>query len=360
MSGSKPKARTKSKSKSKHSSPRLYNASDMVQLMQPLKLPWTGITEQRKHRPKSEIVWELQRMRSLPVRVDDDIGEVNVVVDELGGPNATVPARTLVQLDALRLTRHRLEQLLRCNNFEATVRSCFVRLNVNPMTVPAEYRIAEIMGTSELAEGYYVGKTPTNIVLHLRYEDLVEKHELNDISNMAFTTEEFDFWHDNCICQGYEWPTVELISRKKIEIYNALNSEGKLSSMLKQNGLLPTAMPMRPVPKGGLLERSGRVYPWKLQRPPSPRSLLPLPIPELQLQSAAVSKAVEAGTKMERELKEVSKAEAKARAEVVPKVEMKQKLEPKSEPEEKTKRGEKERELKLKLTPTMKPNIPSA
>ncbi|TDG39494.1 hypothetical protein AWZ03_014084 [Drosophila navojoa] len=338
MSGSKPKARTKSKSNSKQSSPRLYNPADLVQLLKPLKLPWTGITEQRKHRPKSEILWELQRMRSMPVRVDDDIGEVNVVVDVMGGPKATMPARTLVQLDALRLTRHRLEQLLRCNNFEATVRNCFVRLNVTPMTVPAEYRIAEIMGISELAEGYYVGKTPTNIVLHLRYEDLVEKHELNDVSNMAFTTEEFDFWHDNCICQGYEWPTLELISLKKIEIYNALNSESKFSSMLKQSGLLPVPIPMRPEPKGGLLERSGRVYPWKLQRPPSPRTLLPLPIPELQLQSAAVSKAVEAGTKMERELREMSKAEAKAKAKpkapptVDPKAGMKQRLEPKSEP----------------------------
>lgn len=352
MSGSKPKARSKSKSKSKHSSPRLYNAVDMMQLMQPLKLPWTGITEQRKHRPKSEIIRELQRIRSLPVHVDDDIGELNVVIDQEGGPNAMVPARTLVQLDALRLTRHRLEQLLHRNNFEETVRSCFVRLNVNPMTVPAEYRIAEIMGISELEEGYYVGKTPTNIVLHLRYEDLVEKHELNDISNMAFTTEEFDFWHDNCICQGYEWPTVELISRKKIEIYNALNSEAKISTMLKQTGLIPVEIPMRPVPKGGLLERSGRVYPWKLQRPPSPRTLLPIPIPELQLQNAAVSKAVEAGTKMEREMKQ---AEAKARVEMKQKQEPKSKQESKSEPDEKAKKPvEKEKGLKLKLAPTMK------
>ncbi|XP_023174057.1 RNA polymerase-associated protein RTF1 homolog [Drosophila hydei] len=312
MLGAKPKTRTKSKSKSKHNSPRFYNPTDLVQLMQPLKMPWTVSSDHGRHRPKSEIVRELQRMRHLPMRVDEDAVEVDT---EEGVTPASVPIRTLEQLDALRLTRHRIEQLLRCTNFELAVLSCFVRLNVNPMNVPLEYRIAEIMGTTELAEGYYVGKTPTNIVLHLRYEDLVVKHELNDISNMAFTPEEFDYWHDNCICQGIEWPTIELISRKKVELYNALNSEGKLTSILKHTGLMPLAMPMRPVPKGELLERMGGIYPWKLQRPPPPLPSPPPPPPpplELQPPNSEVREDSEICVKIEPESKELSQALSEA------------------------------------------------
>ncbi|XP_002060113.2 RNA polymerase-associated protein RTF1 homolog [Drosophila virilis] len=278
MSGAKPKTSGKSKSKLKRSSPRLYDTSDLPSFMQPQKLSWNVTNEKRLHRPKSEIVRELRRLRSLPVRSDDDEEQDPTAA----AAAAAEPIRTLEQLDALRLTRHRIEQLLHSTTFEQAVRSCFVRLNINPINVLPEYRIAEIMDITELPEGYYVGKTPTNIALQLRYEDLVMKHELNDISNMAFTREEFDFWHDNCICQAIEWPTTELISQKKVELYNALNSEGKISSLLKQNGLLPLAMPMRPVPKGGLLERLGGVYPWKLQRPPPPPPPPALPNPELE------------------------------------------------------------------------------
>ncbi|KAM8721542.1 hypothetical protein ACLKA7_007424 [Drosophila subpalustris] len=259
-------AKGKRMSKSKRSSPRLYDADDLPQFMQPLLQARSGHPEPRdtRSRPKSEILRELKRLRSAPVRPDDDEEEA------LAAPTPAQPVRTLEEIDALRLTRHRIKQLLRCTNFEQAVRSCFVRLNISAPNAPPEYRIAEIMGAEELPEGYYVDKTATNIALHLRYEDLVQNHELNDLSNMAFTREEFEFWRDNCICQAIEWPTTELVARKKIELYNALNSEGKLTSVLQQNDLLPLTMPMRPAPRGGLLERYGGVYPWKLQRPPTP------------------------------------------------------------------------------------------
>ncbi|KAH8416357.1 hypothetical protein KR222_000269, partial [Zaprionus bogoriensis] len=243
----------------------------------------SGYSESRHRRPKSEILRELRRLSSQPTPAEGEDDEL----DEMLAPPPSKPVRSLEQLDALRLTRHRIEQLLHCVNFEQAVRNCFVRLNINAPNQTPEYRIAEIMGVEELSEGYYVGKTPTNIALHLRFEDLLERHELNDISNMAFTREEFDLWHDNCICQAIAWPTTDLIARKKLEIYNALNSETKSPVGLPQTkGLLPLTIPIRPPPRGGLLERVGGVYPWKLQRPTPPTPPVPA-TPELNPLSAA-------------------------------------------------------------------------
>ncbi|XP_034486914.1 RNA polymerase-associated protein Rtf1 [Drosophila innubila] len=263
-------AKLKRMSKSKRSSPRLYDTADLPQFM--LLQARSGYPESRGRRPKSEILRELRRLRAGPLRLDDE--------EELVAPAPAKPVRTLDEFDALRLTRHRIKQLLRSTSFEQAVRNCFVRLNISALNVPPEYRIAEILGVEELPVGYYVDKTPTNIVLHLRYDDLVEKHELNDLSNMAFTREEFELWRDNCVCQAIEWPTTELVARKKIELYNALNSEGKLTTVLQQNGLVSLAMPMRPAPRAGLLERFGGVYPWKLQRPATPSPSPTPPAPE--------------------------------------------------------------------------------
>ncbi|KAH8386464.1 hypothetical protein KR093_000764, partial [Drosophila rubida] len=234
----------------------------------------------RLHRPKAEILRELRRLRATSVRADDDDpDELQLTLSLPAAP--AKPVRTLEQLDALRLTRHRIKQLLGCSGFDQVLSNCFVRLNVNAGGVPPEYRIAEIVLVDELAEGYYVDKLATNVVLHLRYEDVVQKHELNDISNMAFTREEFELWRDNCICQAIEWPTTELVARKKIDLYNALNSEGKAPSPpSQQSGLLAAnSMPMRPVPRGGLLERFGGTYPWKLQRPLTVAPVVPVPLP---------------------------------------------------------------------------------
>ncbi|XP_034106491.1 RNA polymerase-associated protein RTF1 homolog [Drosophila albomicans] len=267
-------AKAKRTSKSTRNSPRFFEADELASLMQPLQL-LQARTQTQKHRPKSEILRELRRLRATPISLDDEEKEKEREKKAQQTGINVKPLRTLEQLDALRLTRHRIKQLLGCSSFDQVVSNCFVRLNVSAPNAPPEYRIAEIVLVEQLPEGYYVDKLATNIALHLRYEDLVQRHELNDISNMAFTSEEFELWRDNCICQAIEWPTTELVARKKIELYNALNSEGnKLPTMmLHKNGLLTTVMPMRPMPRGGLLERFGGKYPWKLQRP-SPKEEL--------------------------------------------------------------------------------------
>lgn len=258
--------RGKSKSKSKLASPRLYDLEGLPHFMQTYNTP--GDHTYQRRRPKSEIVRELRRLSTLPTPVDED------EIAKLPAPSK--PIESLELLDPLRLTRHRIEQLLQCDKFEETVRNCFVRLNVNEADNPTpDYRIAEIMSVERLSEGYYVDKTATNIALHLRFEDLLERHELNDISNMPFTQEEFDLWHDNCICQAIDFPTTELVTRKKLEIYNALNSGIKVSPLLAG----AKAIPIRPPPRGCLPERIGGVYPWKLQ--PPARLLTPPPMPPL-------------------------------------------------------------------------------
>ncbi|ALC48198.1 CG12498 [Drosophila busckii] len=267
-----------SKPKSKRAT-RRYQLIDLPKyVQQPLKLQPLKLlqpqqqqqqSQQPLRRPKSEIVRELRRLRSTPIRLDDEEPAATTLLAPAAAAAAARPLRSLEQLQALHLTRHRLEQLLGSSAFEQTALNCFVRLNINPGDVPAEHRIAEIVGIVHLPEGYYVGKLPTNIALQLRYEDVVLQHEFNVISNMAFTPDEFAYWRDNCVCQAIELPTTELLARKKLELYNALNGELRAASiLLKTNSRIPTALPMRPVPRVSLLERFGGVYPWKLQRPP--------------------------------------------------------------------------------------------
>lgn len=260
--------RGKSKSKSKLASPRVYDLEGLPHFMQTYSAP--GDHTYQRRRPQSEIVRELRRLSTLPTPIDED---------ELDKPPPpSKPIESLELLNPLHLTRHRIEQLLQCEKFEETVSNCFVRLNVNEADNPTpDYRIAEIMCVERLSQGYYVDKMPTNIALHLRFEDLLERHELNDISNMPFTQEEFDLWHDNCICQAIDFPTTELVARKKLEIYNALNSGIKVSPLLTG----PKAMPMRPLPRGSLPERIGGVYPWKLKGPTRQPTPPPMPLPAL-------------------------------------------------------------------------------
>ncbi|EDW81928.1 uncharacterized protein Dwil_GK25522 [Drosophila willistoni] len=237
-------------------------------------------TRRPRRRPTSEIVSELRRLRASPLRIDDET-ESWAIGHERSPPPAR-PVRTLEQLEQLRLSRHRLEQLLLRPAFEQAVSNCFVRVHINAEATAEmpEYRIAEVITAVELSEGYYVdspveaggkgnrnGSLPTNMALRLRYDDVIKQHELTEISNMPFSRREFELWRDNCINQAIEPPTSETIARKKIELYNALNSEAKSIAMIQQAWTLPIRMPNR----GDLLERHGAVYPWQLQRPPLPK-----------------------------------------------------------------------------------------
>ncbi|XP_017135465.1 RNA polymerase-associated protein Rtf1 [Drosophila miranda] len=211
---------------------------------------------EKSRRPISEIAQELRRLKASPLRIDDE--------KELLKPSVSDrPVKRLDQLEPLRLTRHRITQLLVRPAFEQAVTSCFVRVNINGQGEQSEYRIAEIVGIEELGLGYFVDGIPTNITLRLRYHCEVMPHELNDISNMAFTLPEFQLWYDYCVNQGISPPTNSLIARKKIELYNALQSEAKSLALIKQT----CSLNMRPAHRGGILERHGATYPWHLQHP---------------------------------------------------------------------------------------------
>ncbi|XP_001354651.2 RNA polymerase-associated protein Rtf1 [Drosophila pseudoobscura] len=211
---------------------------------------------EKSRRPISEIAQELRRLKASPLRIDDE--------KELPKPSVSDrPVKRLEQLEPVRLTRHRITQLLVRPAFEQAVTSCFVRVNVNGQGEQPEYRIAEIVGVEELGLGYFVDGIPTNITLRLRYNSVPMLHELNDISNMAFSLPEFQLWCDYCVNQGISPPTNSVIARKKIELYNALQSEAKALALIKQTCTLN----MRPAHRGGILERHGATYPWRLQRP---------------------------------------------------------------------------------------------
>ncbi|KAH8246443.1 hypothetical protein KR026_011846, partial [Drosophila bipectinata] len=207
-------------------------------------------------RPQAEIVRELRRLKASPLRIEDE-NELWTGVQEKPPP-PDIPLVSLEQLEALRLTRHRISQLLVRPAFEQAVTGCFVRVKVNSEEEKPEYRIGEVLGLTEMDFGYKVGEIPTNKVLRLRYEDLIAYHEITDISNMSFTEEEFELWRDNCVNQAIDPPTTGTVARKKIELYNAMQSEAKAPALVRQN----FTHAMRPPQRGGILERHGGVYPW--------------------------------------------------------------------------------------------------
>ncbi|KAH8287744.1 hypothetical protein KR054_012393, partial [Drosophila jambulina] len=213
----------------------------------------------RRRRPASEIVRELRRLRSTPLRIEDD-NESWTAGSQEKVPEPDLPVTSLEQLEQLRLTRHRIGLLIVRPFFEQAVTGCFVRLNINGVMELPEHRIAEILGIVELDYGYKLDEIPTNVALKLRYDDLVMPHEINDISNMAFTRDEFELWRDNLVHQAIEAPTTSMVTRKKIELYNALQAEAKGLALIRQSFRLA----IRPPDKGGILERHGVVYPWRL------------------------------------------------------------------------------------------------
>ncbi|KAH8303442.1 hypothetical protein KR059_011285, partial [Drosophila kikkawai] len=233
---------------------------------------------QRRRRPAAEIVRELRRLRSTPLRIEDDNESWTGNQEKVPPPD--LPVTSLEQLEQIRLTRHRITMLIVRPFFEQAVTGCFVRVkptiipfnykekfkdflqqvNINSALEQPEHRIAEILGLLELDYGYKLDEIPTNVALSLRYDDLVVPHEINDVSNMAFTRNEFELWRDNLVHQAIQPPTSSLVTRKKIELYNALQAEAKGLALIRQSFRLT----IRPPEKGGILERHGGVYPWQL------------------------------------------------------------------------------------------------
>ncbi|EDV34940.1 uncharacterized protein Dana_GF22456 [Drosophila ananassae] len=221
-------------------------------------------------RPQAEIVRELRRLRASPLRIEDE-NELWTGTQEKPPP-PDIPIATREQLDQLRLSRYRISQLLVRPAFEQAVTGCFVRVNVNTDEEMPDYRIGEILGLAELDFGYKVDEIPTNIALRLRYEDLILQHEINDISNLAFTKDEFELWRDNCVNQAIDPPTTGMVARKRVELYNAMQSEAKALALIRQN----FTHAMRPPQRGGILERHGGIYPWRVQMP---KPMIPEPPP---------------------------------------------------------------------------------
>ncbi|XP_017119171.1 RNA polymerase-associated protein RTF1 homolog [Drosophila elegans] len=228
------------------------------------------MSRQRSRRPAAEIVRELRRLRATPLRIDDE--DESWAEGHERRPAPDVPLSSCRELEQLRLSRHRIGLLLVRPAFEQAVTGCFVRVNINGREELPDYRIAEVLGLGELDLGYQLEEVPTNVALRLRYEDLVVLHEIGDISNLAFTQEEFEWWRDNCVSQAISPPTTHTVARKKVELYNALQGEARALATIRRG----VTFKLRPPHKSGIMERHGGVYPWRLQHP---LPLIPPPPP---------------------------------------------------------------------------------
>lgn len=84
--------------------------------------------QRTNRRPAAEIVRELRRLRSTPLRVEDD--NEYWAGNQEKAPPPDLPVTSLAQLEQLRLTRHRISLLIVRPFFEQAVTGCFVRVNM--------------------------------------------------------------------------------------------------------------------------------------------------------------------------------------------------------------------------------------
>lgn len=101
---------------------------------------------------------------------------------------------TNVELNKLRLSRHKMERFVHLPIFEKVVMNCFVRISIGNHNGRPVYRAAEICGVVETAKVYQLGKSRTNKGLKLKHGGQERVFRLEFISNQDFSDSEFDKW----------------------------------------------------------------------------------------------------------------------------------------------------------------------
>lgn len=71
---------------------------------------------------------------------------------------------TKLDINSIRLSRHKLERFVHLPIFDRIVKGCFIRIGIGMHNNIPVYRVAEITGVYETAKIYNLGKTRTNKV----------------------------------------------------------------------------------------------------------------------------------------------------------------------------------------------------
>lgn len=129
---------------------------------------------------------------------------------------------TREQLNQIRLSRHKLEQIFQIPFFKRVVVGCYVRLVVGTSNDKPIYKICEVMDVGEDDTVYYFGGTKTSKTLHLRHGPHERAFRLPFISDQEFTDIEFQKWRKICILQGIPVPRVDQVQSKVRDIKEAI------------------------------------------------------------------------------------------------------------------------------------------
>ena len=130
---------------------------------------------------------------------------------------------TFEHLNSLRLSRFKMEKWCHAPFFRDTVINAFVRIGVGNSSL-SQYIVGQIVDVVETAKIYTLGKTRTNKGIKLKHANDVEKvFRLEYISNSEFTETEFQQWHSKMIADKCDFPTKDLVERKKADIQKAIN-----------------------------------------------------------------------------------------------------------------------------------------
>ncbi|XP_066138501.1 RNA polymerase-associated protein Rtf1 isoform X2 [Euwallacea fornicatus] len=132
---------------------------------------------------------------------------------------------TKLDLNTIRLSRHKLERFVHMPFFDRIAKGCFIRIGIGQHNGAAVYRAAEVMGVYETTKIYQLGNTRTNKGLRVRHGTQERIFRLEFVSNSEFTEGEFQKWVEATAAAGCELPTKGRIEQKQADIKEALSYE---------------------------------------------------------------------------------------------------------------------------------------
>lgn len=144
---------------------------------------------------------------------------------------------TLQDLNAIKISRTKMEKWCHFPFFGQTITGCFVKIGIGAgRDGKPTYRVAQIIDVTEAAKIYTLkapdGKTiQTNKSLKLRHGKEDRNFRIEYVSNQEFLANEFSEWVERSERDNVDLPTKSLVDQKKKDIEKALNYSYKDSDI---------------------------------------------------------------------------------------------------------------------------------
>ncbi|KAG5874670.1 hypothetical protein JTB14_011757 [Gonioctena quinquepunctata] len=132
---------------------------------------------------------------------------------------------SLLDLNTIRLSRHKLERFVHMPFFDRIAKGCYVKVGIGQHNNAAVYRVAEVIGVYETAKIYNLGKTKTNKGLKVRHGNQERVFRLEFISNQEFSDPEYQKWIEASTAASNDMPPKSKIDQKQADIKEAISYE---------------------------------------------------------------------------------------------------------------------------------------